>query len=83
MSSVTTQLYRVRYTAEASGRVRAADVMSSDVSCALADLPERLPAGSYVLSIEDVAAGRDVHWTRWPTGFRPGARNGETGRIFT
>ena len=57
--------------------------MTADISCELADLPERLPEGAYVLAIEDVAAGRDVHWTRWPTVFRPGARHGETGRIFT
>jgi hypothetical protein len=78
-----TPTYRVRYTPGATGRVRAADVVTADVSCALAALLGELPAGAYVLSVEDLAARRDVHWTRWPSGFRPGGRDESTGRVLT
>jgi hypothetical protein len=78
-----TGAYRVRYTSGPVGRVRAADVLTADVSCELDDLPAALPPGSYVLSVEDLAGRRDVHWTRWPKAFRPGARDESTGRVLT
>lgn len=78
-----TPTYRVRYLPKATGRVRAADVLTADVAGELDDLPAALPPGAYVLSVEDLAARRDVHWTRWPKGFRPGARDESTGRVLT
>jgi hypothetical protein len=65
--------YRVRYSVVFNGRPRSpADVQAVDVESDLAGVPERLPAGAYILSIEDMAADRPVHWTRWPTAYRPG-----------
>ena len=78
-----TRTFRVRYTSGPVGRVRAADVLTADVAGELDDLPAALPPGAYVLSVEDLAARRDVHWTRWPKAFRPGARDESTGRVLT
>ena len=65
--------YRVRYSLTPSGFPRSPrDVSTLDVDSGLDDLPGRLPAGAYILFIEDLAAGRDVHWTRWPKAYRPG-----------
>jgi len=47
-------------------------VRTADLKADLDHLPGLLPAGAYILSIEDLAAGRDVHWTRWPKAYRPG-----------
>jgi hypothetical protein len=48
------------------------DVRSIDVDGELDQVPDRLPAGAYILYIEELAIGRDVHWTRWPKAYRPG-----------
>lgn len=81
-SVVTAQLYRVRYTPGASGRVWADDVVTADLACELDAVHGQLPAGAYLLSVEDLATGRDVHWTRWPKAFRPGARDESTGHVY-
>lgn len=65
--------YRVRYSLTSAGFPRApSDVSAIDLDGALDDIPGQLPAGAYILFIEDLAAGRDVHWTRWPKAYRPG-----------
>jgi hypothetical protein len=65
--------YRVRYSSTGkAGQQRATDVQTLDVRADLDHLPEHLPAGAYILSIEDLADGRTVHWTRWPAAYRPG-----------
>src|SRR5688500_18680316 len=65
--------YHVRYSVVFNGRPRSpADVQDLDVETDLAGVPGRLPAGAYILSIDDVAADRPVHWTRWPNAYRPG-----------
>jgi len=65
--------YRVRYVPTPSGFPQCSDQSrTADLGGTLAQVPEQLPAGAYILSIEDLAAGRDVHWTRWPEAFRPG-----------
>jgi hypothetical protein len=68
------QTYRVRYSAKPSGgqHNNTGDVQSIDVECDLDGIPGRLPAGSYIMYIEDLTAGQNVHWTRWPKGYRPG-----------
>jgi hypothetical protein len=66
------QSYRVRYSLKPSGQHHSADVVSADVGGDLEDIPEALPAGAYIMYVEDLTAGRDVHWTRWPKAFRPG-----------
>ena len=66
--------YRVRYSSESSGQRRSgADVLTADLVTELEGIPGLLPPGSYVLYVDDVAADRAVHWTRWPASFRPGA----------
>ena len=73
--------YRVRYSLTPSGFPRApADVCSADLTGGLDEVPGQLPAGAYILYIEDLAAGRDVHWTRWPTASRPGFGGAEAPR---
>jgi hypothetical protein len=68
-----TPTYRVRFSAKPSGTRHAReDVQTIDVRTDLDHLLEQLPAGSYVMYIEDLAAGQDVHWTRWPKAYRPG-----------
>jgi hypothetical protein len=65
--------YRVRYSMTPSGFPRSpSTVQTIDLEGVLDDVPGRLPAGAYILYIEDLAAGRDVHWTRWPKAYRPG-----------
>jgi hypothetical protein len=67
------QTYRVRYSAKPSGRQHARDdVQTIDVETDLAGLPAQLPAGSYIMYVEDLTAGQNVHWTRWPKAYRPG-----------
>lgn len=78
-----TQTFRVRFASEMSGRVRAEHVRTADYPGPLADLPRLLPAGAYVLSIVDLSEDRDVHWTRWPGGIRPGMKDKVTGRVVT
>ena len=68
-----TPTYRVRYSLKPAGRSQAAaDVQTVDVRAALAEIPGRLPPAAYILSVEDLAEGRAVHWTRWPEAYRPG-----------
>jgi hypothetical protein len=65
--------YRVRYVPNPSDYPRSPDKsLTVDLGCSLDQVPEQLPAEAYILSIEDLAAGRDIHWTRWPEAFRPG-----------
>jgi hypothetical protein len=65
--------YRVRYVLTASTFPQAPSLARSvELDGTLDQVPGQLPAGAYILSIEDLAAGRDVHWTRWPEAFRPG-----------
>ena len=45
---------------------------SADVRAELDQLPDHLPPGVYIMYVEDLTAGRDVHWTRWPELYRPG-----------
>lgn len=67
------QTYRVRYSLSLAGRPPGpADVRTADVEGELDQAPGRLPAGAYIMYVEDLTAGRDVHWTRWPKAFRPG-----------
>ena len=68
-----TQTYRVRYSLKPQGgQCRAADVETLDTLGDLDLVPGQLPPGAYILSIEDLTGGRDVHWTRWPAAYRPG-----------
>jgi hypothetical protein len=70
----TNPTYRIRYaTTPARGPRAPAEVRSLDVGGTLADVPGRLPAGAYVLFIDDLTVGETVHWTRWPSSIRPGA----------
>jgi hypothetical protein len=67
------QTYRVRYSLKPSGQPHAApDVLTIDLQADLEQIPGLLPAGAYVMYVEDLTAGRDVHWTRWPVSYRPG-----------
>jgi hypothetical protein len=68
-----TPTFRIRYNRKPrGGQQRPADVESVDVRADLDHIPGQLPPGAYILSVEDLAAGRDVHWSRWPAAFRPG-----------
>ena len=73
--------YRVTYTLHRSAK--SGDVLSADIQCELHAVPGRLPAGAYILYVEDLSEGRNVHWSRWPTSFRPGSRDPATGRVVT
>lgn len=65
--------YRVRYSLTSSGFPRApGDTQVVEVKGGLEQVPGQLPPGAYIMYIEDLAAGRDVHWTQWPKAFRPG-----------
>jgi hypothetical protein len=67
------QTYRVRYSLKPSGQHHGhADVTTVDVEGDLESLPASLPTDAYIMYVEDLTAGRDVHWTRWPKAFRPG-----------
>lgn len=67
-----TQTYRVRYSMKKSGQHHASDVGTADIESDLENICEHLPPGVYILYIEDLIQGRDVHWTRWPKSYRPG-----------
>jgi hypothetical protein len=70
---VVTTTYRVRYSLKASGQPHsAADVLTADLQADLEQIPGLLPPGAYIMYIEDLAAGRNVHWARWPKSYRPG-----------
>ncbi|OWK43023.1 hypothetical protein [Fimbriiglobus ruber] len=77
------QTYRVRFTPEPTGLGRPKNVSTVDLQCEMDQLLGQLPIGAYVLYIEDLTEGRDVHWTRWPKAFRPGSKNETTGRVMT
>ena len=68
------QTYRVRYSLKPSGvqRRSAADVLTVDLQADLEHIPELLPPSAYIMYIEDLTAGQNVHWTRWPKAYRPG-----------
>jgi hypothetical protein len=58
---------------KASGQARApTDVETIDVMSDLDQIPGSLPAAAYIMYIEDLTAGQNVHWTRWPVAYRPG-----------
>jgi hypothetical protein len=66
-------VYRVRYVPTPSGFPQSpSNTRTVDLGGTLDQVPGQLPARAYILSIEDLAAGRDIHWTRWPEAFRPG-----------
>lgn len=68
-----TQTYRVRYSAKPAGQHHTAtDVRTVDIETDLDRIPESLPPGVYIMYVEDLTAGRAVHWTRWPSSYRPG-----------
>jgi len=65
--------YRIRYSTKPAGQHLAGiDVLTVDVQTDLDHLLECLPPGAYILYIEDLTAGQNVHWTRWPMSYRPG-----------
>jgi hypothetical protein len=65
--------YRVRFSLKPSGHPHAAaDVRTVDVQSNLIRIPEYLPPGAYIMYVEDLAANRAVHWTRWPNSYRRG-----------
>ena len=65
--------YRVRYTLKPRGeRHYAVDVATLDLPGEMDRIPAGLPVGAYILYIEDLTTGQDIHWTRWPVAFRPG-----------
>lgn len=67
------QMYRVRYSMKPSGQHhRGTDVVTAEVEGDLEDIPDRIPAGAYIMYVEDLTVGRNVHWTRWPKSYRPG-----------
>ena len=67
-----TQSYRVRYSPKKTGQHCAADVITLDVESDLEHLCDHLPSEVYILYVEDLTRGQDVHWTRWPKSYRPG-----------
>jgi hypothetical protein len=67
-----TPTYRVRYSLKPSGPRSGPDVLAIDVQSDLEGIPGLLPPAAYIMYIEDLTAGQDVHWTRWPKAYRPG-----------
>ena len=68
-----TQTYRVRYSLKPSNQHHnGADVVTADIEGDLDGIPACLPPGAYIMYVEDLTGGRDVHWTRWPKSYRPG-----------
>jgi hypothetical protein len=67
------QTYRVQYSLKPSGQQHAAaDVETIDLQADLDKIPGLLPPAAYIMYVEDLTAGQNVHWTRWPMAFRPG-----------
>ncbi|HEX3150631.1 MAG TPA: hypothetical protein VHR66_21315 [Gemmataceae bacterium] len=65
--------FRVRFTVPPFRSPRPpSDVQTTDVRSDLDHLPGELPANAYIVSIEDLAVGEYVHWSRWPKAYRPG-----------
>jgi hypothetical protein len=70
---VVRQTYRVRFSLKPSGLSRAAaDVETIDLQADLDNIPGLLPPGGYIMYVEDLTAGQNVHWSRWPNAYRPG-----------
>lgn len=68
--------YRIRYSLKPSGEHHdGADVRTVDIDADLDGIPDRLPTGAYIMYVEDLFAGQNVHWTRWPLSYRPGFSN--------
>ena len=68
-----TQTYRVRYSLKPAGQPHAgADVHTVDLQADLDAIPGVLPPAAYIMYVEDLTAGQNVHWTRWPKAYRPG-----------
>jgi hypothetical protein len=67
------QEYRIRYSLKPSGQQhRSADVETIDLQADMDQIPGLLPSAAYIMYIEDLTAGQNVHWTRWPKAYRPG-----------
>ena len=67
------QTYRVQFSLKPSGLSRSsADVETIDLQADLDNLPGLLPPGAYIMYVEDLTAGQNVHWSRWPNAYRPG-----------
>jgi hypothetical protein len=64
--------YRVRYSLKPGPSRPPADVETIDLQVEMDQLPSMLPASAYIMYVEDLAVGENVHWTRWPKSFRPG-----------
>ena len=65
--------YRIRFSLKPSTRARKpADVETVDLRAELEQIPGRLPAGAYIMYIEDLLVRENIHWTRWPKAYRPG-----------
>jgi hypothetical protein len=67
-----TQTYRVRYSLKPSGQHSASEVQTIDLRAELDHIPGLLPPTAYIMTIEDLTFGQNVHWTRWPKSYRPG-----------
>jgi hypothetical protein len=67
------QTYRIRYSLTPAGRPRSpADVLTVDLETDLEQIPGLLPPAAYIMYVEDLTAGQNIHWTRWPAAYRPG-----------
>jgi hypothetical protein len=65
--------YRIRYSMKPCSRSRGPqDVETVDLQAELDAVPSLLPTGAYIMYIENLQIGQNVHWTRWPKAFRPG-----------
>jgi hypothetical protein len=63
------QTYRVQFSLKPSGQSHAAaDVETVDLD----HIPGRLPPGADIMYVEDLTAGQNVQWTRWPNAYCPG-----------
>jgi hypothetical protein len=69
----TSHSYRVRFSLRPPGELHnGADVQTVDINSDLDGIPSCLPAGAYIMYVEDLLANQNVHWTRWPNSYRPG-----------
>jgi hypothetical protein len=67
------QTYRVQFSLRPSGQSHAAaDVETIDLQADLDHIPGLLPPGAYIMYVEDLTGGQNIHWTRWPKAYRPG-----------
>ena len=73
LAPTMTQIYRVRYSLKKSGLSHlASDIETIDLQTDLEHIPEHLPPEAYIMYIENLTVGQNVHWTRWPLSYRPG-----------